>query len=273
MSSSDDLRNGSTPTVLLVHGAFADASSWAGVIGELQRAGLDAVAPANPLRGLASDARYIASVAEEIDGPVMLVGHSYGGAVITVAGSLVGNVVGLVYVTGFALQAGESVLDVSRRFPDSLLPAALRPAVFSNGDGEPGVELYIDRDAFPQVFAADLPTAVAAVAAGTQRPILAAAFEESASAAAWRALQCWYVLATADRVIHPDAQRFMAARAAARMVEVEGSHAVAASQPALVADHIRVAALSARRASPHRESIHDQSNPPVYPGQTESELT
>src|SRR6201996_9740686 len=110
MSSSRGLRNGSSPTVLLVHGAFEDASSWAGVIAPLQRAGIEAVAPANPLRGLNSDARYIASVAEEIDGPTMLVGHSYGGAVNTVAAALAGNVVGLVYVTAYALDVGESVL-------------------------------------------------------------------------------------------------------------------------------------------------------------------
>jgi pimeloyl-ACP methyl ester carboxylesterase len=220
------------------------------VIPELQMVGIDVVAPANPLRGLASDARYIASVADEIDGPAMLVGHSYGGAVTTVAGSLTSNVVGLVYVTAFALEEGESVLDVNARFPDSLLTAALRPAVCLDGDGEPTVELYIDRDEFPRVFAADLPADVAAVAAATQRPIASVALEERASAPAWKTLQCWYVLASADRLIHPDAQRFMAARADARTLEVDASHAVATSQPALVADHIREAALAARRAGP-----------------------
>jgi pimeloyl-ACP methyl ester carboxylesterase len=229
MSSTEDFRNGSTPTVLLVHGAFSDAATWAGVIAELQIVGIEVVAPANPLRGLASDARYIASVADEIDGPAMLVGHSYGGAVITVAGSLTRNIVGLVYVTAFALDEGESVLDVSSRFPDNLLTAALRPAVCLDGGGEPTVELYIDRNAFAQVFAAELPAEVAAVAAATQRPIASAALEERASAAAWRTLPCWYVVASADRVIHPDAQRFMAARADARTVELDASHAVATS--------------------------------------------
>jgi pimeloyl-ACP methyl ester carboxylesterase len=256
--------------VLLVHGAFADASSWAGVIAQLQAAGVDAVAPANPLRGLSADARYIASVAEEIDGPTMLVGHSYGGAVTTVAAALAGNVVGLVYVTAFALDEGESVLEVSARFPESALAAALRPAVCPERDGQSIVELYIDRDAFPGVFAADLPTQEAAVAAATQRPIAAAALEERASAAAWKTLQCWYVVATADRVIHPDAQRFMAARAAARPLEVDASHAVATSQPELVADLIQEASLATRRTG--RAASPLQATTPVI-GHTESELT
>jgi pimeloyl-ACP methyl ester carboxylesterase len=237
--------------VLLVHGAFADASSWAAVLVHLQSAGVDAVAPANSLRGLSADARYIASVAEEIDGPTMLVGHSYGGAVITVAAALAANVVGLVYVTAFALDEGESVLDLSARSPDSLLTAALRPAVCPDGNGEPIVELYIDRDAFPRVFAADVPCSVASVTAATQRPIAASALEERASAAAWKKLPSWYVLATADRVIDLDAQRFMAARAAARTLEIDASHAVATSQPELVADQIHAAALATRRAGHH----------------------
>jgi pimeloyl-ACP methyl ester carboxylesterase len=252
MSSSAAPRNGITPTVLLVHGAFADASSWAGVIAQRQTAGIEAVAPANPLRGLSSDARYIASVADEVDGPTMLVGHSYGGAVITVAAALASNVVGLVYVTAFALDEGESVLDVSARFSDSLLTAALRPAVCPDGDGGLIVELYIDRDAFPTVFAADLSADVAAVAAATQRPIAATGFEERASATAWKTLQCWYVVASADRVIHPDAQRLMAARAGASVLEVDASHAIATSQPALVANQIHEAARAVQRTAQPR---------------------
>ncbi len=168
--------------MLLVHGPFADTSSWAGVIARLQAAGIDAVALANPLRGLSADARYIASAAEEIDGPTILAGHSYGGAVTTVAAALTDNVVGLVYVTAFALDEGESTLDVSAQFPESPLTAALRPAVCPGDDDQSIVELYIDRDAFPRVFAADLSAKVAAVAAATQRPIAAAALEERATA-------------------------------------------------------------------------------------------
>jgi pimeloyl-ACP methyl ester carboxylesterase len=144
MSPNGGVRNGSVPTVLLVHGEFADGSMWAGVIAELQAAGLGVIAPANPLRGLAADAAYIASVAEGIDGPVVLAGHSYGGAVITAAGAAAGNLTGLVYIAAFALDEGESVLDINERFPGSPLLGALRPATFRGADGGPGVELYLD---------------------------------------------------------------------------------------------------------------------------------
>jgi len=242
-TSQTSYRNGSTPTVLLVHGAFADASGWAGVIPALQAAGVDVIAPANPLRGLAVDAAYIAGVAGEIDGPVLLAGHSYGGAVITTAGAQAGNVVGLVYIAAFAVDEGESALDVAGRFPQSRLNQALRPATFTTGCGEPGVELYIKNDAFPEVFAADLPEHLTTVMAVTQRPIAAAALEAKSQAAAWRTLPSWYAVATADQAIHPDAQRFMAKRAGAQTVEVNASHAIALSQPAAVAELVRAAAL------------------------------
>lgn len=233
-------RNGSTPTVLLVHGGFADGSLWAGVIAELQTAGIAVIALANPLRGLASDAAYITSKVGEIDGPVVLVGHSYGGAVITEAGSA-GNVVGLVYVAAFALDDGESSVDIGVRFPGSELAAVLRPAAFTSADGDPGVELYIDRDAFPQVFAADLPYPAAAVAAVAQRPISVAALEEKSRGAAWKTTPCWYLIATADRVIPPEAQRFMARRADAQIIEIPASHAVALTRPVAVAEQIAAA--------------------------------
>jgi pimeloyl-ACP methyl ester carboxylesterase len=162
--------------VLLVHGGFADGSMWSGVIAELQAAGIGVIAPANPLRGLAFDAGYIADVAGGIDGPVLLAGHSYGGAVITAAGSAAGNVAGLVYVAGFALEEGESALDVCRRFHCGQLMSVLRPARFRDVNGDPGVELYIDREVFPRVFAADLPYRAGAAAAAAQRPLAAAAF-------------------------------------------------------------------------------------------------
>jgi len=250
MSPYAEIRNGSTPVVLLVHGAFTDASSWREVIAELRRAGVEAVAVANPLRGLDADAAYIACLAEEIDGPVMLVGHCYGGAVITLAGASSRNVLGLLYVAGYALDEGESLLDLTTRFQDMMLTSSLRPAVVRLGNGPPSIELYIDRDAFPSVFAADLPAAVSAVAARSQRPITASAFEAKASAAAWKTLQSWYIVATADRVIAPEAQRFMAARANAMTIEIGASHAVAISQPAVVADQIRAAALALRHTFP-----------------------
>lgn len=230
---------GVTPTVLLLHGEFADASCWEGVIPALQDAGIEVAAPANPLRGLAADAAYLTGLTREIDGPVLLVGHSYGGAVITACGAATSNIVGLVYVAAFALDAGESSLDLISRFPGSHLLPALRPATAVNVGREPEVELYIRADAFPQVYAADLtPRAATALAAG-QRPIAAAAFEERLSCAAWRELPCWYVIATADRAIPAEAQRFMARRAGAQVLEVEASHAITRSQPQPIADLIR----------------------------------
>jgi pimeloyl-ACP methyl ester carboxylesterase len=233
-------RTTTAPTVLLVHGGFADASSWAGVIAALQTAGVDAVAPANPLRGLAADTAYLASVVAAVDAPVLLVGHAYGGAVITATGAQAANVVGLVYVAAFAPAAGESMLDISTRFPQTRLPLALRPVAHRHCS-EVGIELYLKSDAFPAVFAADLPAHVTRVLAVTQRPLAATAFEETAPVAAWEALPAWYAVATADQVIHPEAQRFMARRAGAHIVEVVASHAMVLSQPAAVADLIRIA--------------------------------
>jgi pimeloyl-ACP methyl ester carboxylesterase len=228
--------------VLLVHGAFAGASLWAGVIPALLAAGIDVIAPANPLRGLATDAAYVAGMAAEIDGPVLLVGHSYGGAVITAAGARAGNTVGLVYIAAFALDEGESIVDLIGRFPPSRLGPSLRPATYVNDCGEPAVELYIKHDGFRDVFASDLRAEVAAVLAVTQRPIAAVGLEERAQAAAWKTLPSWYAVATEDRAIHPDAQRFMAQRAGAHTIEIHASHAVALSQPAVVAGLIHAAA-------------------------------
>jgi pimeloyl-ACP methyl ester carboxylesterase len=235
--------------VLLVHGGFADGSIWADVITELQAAGIDAIALANPLRSLASDAAYLASATGEIDGPVVLAGHCYGGAVITAAASAAGNVVGQVYVAGYALDEGESVLDITGRFPGSQLLPALRPATLPGANGTPGVELYLDRDAFPQVFAADLPYRQAAAAAAAQRPLSAVAFEEKSPAATWKTVQSWYVIATEDQVIPARAQRFMAQRAGSHATEIHASHAVALTHPAAIAEQIVGAASAPRRTS------------------------
>jgi pimeloyl-ACP methyl ester carboxylesterase len=233
--------------VIVVHGPFADASSWSGVSGELQTADIDVIAPAVPLRGLGEDADYIASVAEQFDGPVILVGHSYGGAVVTVAGARAENVVGLVFVSGFALEVGESVIDITMRFPDTLLALALRPAAFRDRDHQRAADLYIKLDVFGATFAADLSAAESAVAAVSQRPIAAAALEEAAPAAGWKTLPAWYLIATGDRVIHPEAQRFMARRAQASTVEIDASHAVMRSQATAVAALVRRAAAFCAR--------------------------
>jgi pimeloyl-ACP methyl ester carboxylesterase len=225
--------NGSTPTVLLVHGAFADASSWSGVVSDLQDAGIEVIAPANPLRGVDGDAAYLAGIAHRIDGPVLLVGHSYGGAVITQTGAEAENIVGLVYVAAFALAEGESLLDVSARFPDTLLGPALRPTG--------NAELHLSADRYREVFAADLPERLTSMLAAAQRPVATAAFEQRCTAAGWRRLPSWFIVATADQAIHPEAQRFMARRIGAYTIEVDASHAIVRSRPAEVAAHIRTA--------------------------------
>ncbi len=228
-----------TPTVVLVHGAFADAASWSGVIAELQRHGIPVIAPPNPLRGLAADAAYVASVAAQIEGPVILVGHSYGGALITVAG-LTENVVGLVYVAAYVLEEGESLGELQGRFPLSPLVSNLKQWTYPVEGGDPAVEVTITADAFPTVFAADVPTDVTKVLAVAQRPLAAAAFEETATAAAWKTKPSWALVAGADQAINPEVQRFGAKRAGATVVEIaEASHAVAVSQPKEVADVIR----------------------------------
>ena len=230
-----------TPTVVLVHGAFADAASWSGVIEELQRHDIPVVAPPNPLRGLASDAAYVASVAAQIDGPVVLVGHSYGGALITVAGTTE-NVVGLVYVAAYVLEEGESLGELQGRFPLSPLVSNLKQWTYPVADGDPAVEVTIAADAFPSVFAADVPADVTKVLAVAQRPLAAAAFEETASAAAWKTKPSWALVAGADSAINPEVERFGAKRAGATVVEIErASHAVAVSQPKQVAELIREA--------------------------------
>ncbi|MFD8382994.1 alpha/beta fold hydrolase [Streptomyces sp. NPDC059679] len=232
------MTSSTTPTVLLVHGAFADAGSWSGVIRELQSHGVSVVAPPNPLRGLASDAAYVASVAAQIDGPVILVGHSYGGAIITVAGATE-NVVGLVFVAAYVPEEGESLGELQGRFPAPPLADNLRPATFPVEGAEPAVEFTIVPESFPSVFAADVPEEVTRVLAVAQRPLAAAAFDEPARATAWRTKPSWALVADADQAINPEVQRFAAKRAGANVVEVEGaSHAVAVSQPKAVADLI-----------------------------------
>ena len=230
-----------TPTVVLVHGGFADASFWTPVIRQLQARGLPVLAPPNPLRGLAGDAKYIASFVEQIDGPVLLVGHSYGGAVISVAGAEADNVVGLVYVAAFVLDEGESFGEIFAAFPPTPLGEALRPSTYPLTDGETAVELTIAPELYRSAFAADLPSEETDVLAVMQRPF-AAIFEDRAQAAAWKRLPSWAVVATSDNAIHPDAERHMARRAGAEIVEVDASHSIALSQPTAVADLIQNAA-------------------------------
>jgi pimeloyl-ACP methyl ester carboxylesterase len=248
-TTSDSEANPATvgaPSVVLVHGAFADASSWAGVIAELHTAGVAVRAAANPLRGLAADSAYIAGVVEQIHGPVLLVGHSYGGAVIANAAPQATNVVGLVFVAAFIPDEGESVLGLAQQATDSLLGPALRPAPYRRGSGqEPGTEFSVDPASFGEVVAADLPAASVAVAAVSQRPAADAAFAEPSGAIGWRTLPCWAIVAGEDRVIGPSGERLMAERAGAQIVELDASHLVMVSQPTAVADLICAASSAA----------------------------
>jgi pimeloyl-ACP methyl ester carboxylesterase len=233
-----------TPTAVLVHGANADSSGWAAVVNELQAEGVPVLALANPLRGLPGDAAYIATRVKQIDGPVLLVGHSYGGAVITVAGAEAHNVVGLVYVAAFIPDTGESPNEILARFP-SKFGEGIRPYTFPvNGTGETAVEVSLAPEEYLSVFGAGMPADAAAVAAVSQRPIAASALDDKASAAAWKTLPSWAVVATADHAINPDAQRFMAKRAEAATIEVDASHAVMVVEPKAVTEQIRAALQS-----------------------------
>jgi pimeloyl-ACP methyl ester carboxylesterase len=215
------------PTVVLVHGAFADASGWDGVTERLQSRGYTVLAPANPLRTLAGDAAYIRSVLETIDGPIVLVGHSYGGMVLSNAAVGLGNVKALVYVASFAPANGDSVGSLSAMNPGSgVVPENLviRPTA-TGADG------YINPGIFRSVFAADLPKSTAAVMAASQRPADLGVLGEPSGDPAWSSIPSWYLVATQDKVIPPATQRFMAQRAGATTVEVRSSHVAMISHP------------------------------------------
>jgi pimeloyl-ACP methyl ester carboxylesterase len=230
---------GAEPTIVLVHGAFADASSWNGVVERLQEQGHTVVAPANPLRGIAADSAYIASVVAQIEGPVLLVGHSYGGAVITNAATNATNVVGLVYVAAFAPDEGERLIDVENGSRDSVLNSALVELTYPTGQGsETAVEFAIDPALFREAFAADLPERQTAVMAATQRPVAAAAFTEPSGPPAWKSLPSWAVVATGDKAAGADVVRSMAQRAGADITELEGSHVIMISRPEAVTEVI-----------------------------------
>jgi pimeloyl-ACP methyl ester carboxylesterase len=224
---------------VLVHGAFADASSWTGVIERLQARGVQVTAPANPLRGIAIDSAYLTSLLGQIPGPVLAVGHSYGGAVISNAATTAKNVVGLVYVAAFAPDEGERLGEVAGTSKDSVLNTALAPLQYPTGQGsQTAVELAINPAQFHDAFAADLPAAQTAVMAATQRPIAELAFSEPCGAPAWKTLPAWAVVATGDKAAGADLIRSMAQRAKARITEVEGSHVIMISQPQVVTDVI-----------------------------------
>lgn len=227
-----------SPTIVLVHGAFADASSWAPVTKALLDAGHQVLVPPVFNRSLSGDAAYIRSFVEQIDGPVLLAGHSYGGAVLTVAG-VAENVVGLVFVAAYALEEGESLGALQGGFPDSDLAAALVYAPYPTAGEEPGTDVSVALDAFPAVFAGGLDLEVAKVLAVSQRPLSAVAFGEPASVAAWKTKPSWGIVSSADHTINPDVERFGYQRAGVRRVlEIDGPHLVMQTHPAEVAAFI-----------------------------------
>jgi pimeloyl-ACP methyl ester carboxylesterase len=244
--------NGPTkPSIVLVHGAWADGSSWSKVIRILQDEGYTVYAPPNPLRGMTSDSAYIASFLSTISGPIILVGHSYGGAVITNAAAGNSNVKALVYVDAFAPDQGESLQDLSTApapsgQPNSCL-AGPPTSVFSFVPipSTPGdFDLFVKPSLFPSCFANDLSAKQGAVLAATQRPFLLSGLPIKSGAPAWKSIQSWYALGTLDKVIPPWAQMFMAQRAQSHIVQVRGGHLCMISQPDEVAGVIERAAQS-----------------------------
>ncbi|MGN9810743.1 alpha/beta fold hydrolase [Micromonospora sp. BQ11] len=224
------------PTIVLVHGAWADASGFGDVIRALRDRGFAVIAAANPLRHLRNDAAYLAQLLGGISGDVVLVGHSYGGAVIGNAATGNDHVKALVFLSGWMPDEGESIQQLieSKPFESSHVGPALRPMPFENPDGSDGVDLYLDRDAFRDVFCADVDAGTATVMAAAQRPWGGAAAATPSGPPAWRSIPSWYLLSTEDRAIPPDGQRFMAERAGATVEEVAASHASMVSQPEVV---------------------------------------
>ncbi len=246
---STNPQDGSRPTVVLVHGAFADGSSWNEVIKRLQAEGVQVTAPANPLRGISIDSAYIGSFLEQIPGPVLAVAHSYGGAVITNSATNANNVVGLVYVAAFAPDEGEPLGAIASNSKDSVVFPALVELQYPTGEGEEtAAEVTIDPEKFHEVFAFDLSEEQTALMAATQRPLSELAFSEPTGVPAWKKLPSWAVVATGDKVVGTDAVRSMAERAGATITEVEGSHVIMISRPQVVAETI----LSALAESPQK---------------------
>jgi pimeloyl-ACP methyl ester carboxylesterase len=229
------------PTVVLVHGAFAESSSWNDVIDSLESAGHSVIAAPNPLRSLAADAASVGDLIRTVEGPVVLVAHSYGGAVISNVPADAGEITGLVYVCGFAPEPGESAFTLAGKFPGSTLGDAVRPVPRSDGT----TDLYIIQDRFHEQFCADVPEQLAARMAATQRPATQEALTEpSGERPLWRELPSWFLIGEEDRNIPAELQRFMADRAGSqRTVEIPGaSHAIAVSQPEATVELILEAA-------------------------------
>jgi len=233
------------PTIVLVHGAFAESSSWDGVVDSLLDAGHPVIGAANPLRGLAADAAALSDLVRSVDGPVVLAAHSYGGMVISNVDADAGEVAGLVYVNGFAPEPGEHCFQLASMFPGSMLgPETSRPVPRSDGT----TDLYVASDSFNEVFCQDVPASKAALMAVSQRPATQEALTEpSGGQPLWKDVPSWFLIGEQDRIIPAQLQRFMAERAGARRTtEVPGaSHAIPVSQPEATAQLI-LEAVAAR---------------------------
>ncbi|HEY2078350.1 MAG TPA: alpha/beta hydrolase [Streptosporangiaceae bacterium] len=232
------------PTAVLVHGAFADASGFAGVIRRLQAQGVQVRAPMNPLRGLASDAEAIVCYTTAIEGPVVLVGHSYGGAVISHAAPAVKDVRALVFLAAFGLDEGDSCASVMEPFPPSMLASTNVASSYDAPGAVGGPDLFIKIENFRETFCADLSEDVAGPMAVSQRPLAAAAFTEAATVIGWKNLPSWYLVSEHDNAIPPDCERFMAQRMGAVTESVDGSHAAFIAQPDIASSLILKALTS-----------------------------
>ena len=234
-----------SPTIVLVHGAFADASGYAAIIRKLLPEGWAVRAPMNPLRGLAFDADALARYTKSVDGPILLVGHSYGGAVISQAAPAIKDVTGLVFLAAFGLDVGESCASVQEPFPPPLLASTAVASPYDAPGAVGGPDLFIKIADFHRTFCADLPEEVAGPMSVSQRPLSAAALNEKATLASWKQLPTWYMVSEQDNAISPDAERFMAKRMNAQTISVNGSHVAFIAQPDVAANLILGAASAA----------------------------
>lgn len=229
------------PTVVFVHGAWADNSGFADSIRDLHQRGHRVIGAANPLRHLASDAAYVATLLRTLEGPIIMVGHSYGGAVISNAAYGNDQVKALVYINGWVPDEGESLIQLAQLNEGSLIPEALVPVPTTNPDGSEVVDLYVDQEKFPAAVAGDVDPETVAIMAATQRPFTEAAFGAPSGPVAWKTVRSWYLLGTEDKAIPPATQRYMAERANATITEVPASHASMISQPQATTDLILAA--------------------------------
>jgi pimeloyl-ACP methyl ester carboxylesterase len=240
LASEQRQSTGTLPTIVLVHGAWADSSGWNESVKELQKKGYTALAVANPLRGLHTDAAYLSSVLDNISDPIVLVGHSYGGMVLTNAATGHANVKALVYIAAFAPDQGEKQIDLIVKNPGS----EIGPDTLTVRPYPGGLDSYITPSVFRRVFAHDVAESTAAVMAATQRPFELSILEELSGPPAWETIPSWYLIATEDRAIPPATQRFMAERAGATIAEVRASHVPMNSRPSAVTDLILQAATA-----------------------------